>query len=138
MAENERVHFKIALPVDLKQRLEHAAVENRRSVSAEIISRVERSFLLDDPEGQFAKMVARLEELEAEAFERDRAVRRGFGGLGATSETPKGVLQSVLELSPDELSKIVAEAVGDKMREYGFPPLEESSGADDETGSTPK
>lgn len=44
MSENERVHFKIALPVELKRTLEHAAVDNRRSVSAEIIARLESSF----------------------------------------------------------------------------------------------
>jgi len=44
MSEKERVHFKIALPVDLKQRMEHEAVENRRSLSAEIIARLEQSF----------------------------------------------------------------------------------------------
>ncbi|WP_167518127.1 Arc family DNA-binding protein [Brucella pseudintermedia] len=43
MTEKERVHFKIAIPVDLKQTLEHFAVENRRSLSAEIIARLEAS-----------------------------------------------------------------------------------------------
>lgn len=43
MSEKERVHFKIAIPVDLKQRLEHHAVEGRRSLSAEIIARLEAS-----------------------------------------------------------------------------------------------
>lgn len=48
MSQNERVHFKIALPVDLKSRLEHDAVDNRRSLSAEIIHRLECSFSLND------------------------------------------------------------------------------------------
>lgn len=43
MSEKERVHFKIALPADLKRTLEHAAVDNRRSLSAEIIARLEAS-----------------------------------------------------------------------------------------------
>ena len=100
MAENERVHFKIALPVDLKQRLEHAAVEHRRSVSAEIIHRLEASF----PDMSSTGVVH----------------QAAFGGLGAKTDPPRGALQSILDLSPDELSKIVAGAVEDKMREYGF------------------
>lgn len=44
MSENERAHFKIALPIDLKKRLEHQAVDARRSLSAEIIARLENSF----------------------------------------------------------------------------------------------
>lgn len=43
MSDNERVHFKIALPVGLKKQLEHEAVDNRRSLSAEIIARLEAS-----------------------------------------------------------------------------------------------
>lgn len=48
MNENERIHFKIALPVELKKRLEHEAIETRRSLSAEIIARLEASFVGDD------------------------------------------------------------------------------------------
>ncbi len=48
MSEKERVHFKIAIPIDLKQTLEHHAVENRRSLSAEIISRLEASLVKGD------------------------------------------------------------------------------------------
>lgn len=43
MSQSDRVHFKIALPTGLKQRLEHEAVEGRRSLSAEIIARLEAS-----------------------------------------------------------------------------------------------
>ena len=47
MSENERVHFKIAIPVELKKKLEHIAVDNRRSLSAEIIRRLEESLLVE-------------------------------------------------------------------------------------------
>jgi TolA-binding protein len=48
MAENEeRAQFKLMLPVETKSRLEEAAHENRRSLSAEIISRLE--FTLSNP-----------------------------------------------------------------------------------------
>jgi hypothetical protein len=51
MSKNERVHFKIALPTDLKQSLEHAAVDNRRSLSAEIIHRLSKT--VDNDKGLF-------------------------------------------------------------------------------------
>ncbi|MCM2440570.1 hypothetical protein HGO34_12675 [Agrobacterium vitis] len=44
MTETERVQYKIMLPADLKARLEEAAHENRRSLSAEIISRLEAAY----------------------------------------------------------------------------------------------
>lgn len=47
MNDQERVHFKIAIPAELKRRLEHQAVDNRRSLSAEIIARLEMT--LDGP-----------------------------------------------------------------------------------------
>lgn len=50
MASTERAHFKIALPVSLKQDLEHAAVNNRRSLSAEIIERLQTSLIPAQPQ----------------------------------------------------------------------------------------
>lgn len=44
MTKKELSPYKMNLPLDLKQRLEHAAIDNRRSLSAEIISRLEASF----------------------------------------------------------------------------------------------
>lgn len=39
--------FKLRLPQDLKSRLESAASDNRRSVTAEIVARLEESFASD-------------------------------------------------------------------------------------------
>lgn len=42
-------HFKIRIPTELKQRLEAVAAANKRSITAEIIARLEDSFdTLDD------------------------------------------------------------------------------------------
>lgn len=73
MSENERVHFKIALPIELKKRLEHIAVENRRSLSAEIINRLEAT--LDDAEPESAATYWDMpegisDEIMARAFEK--------------------------------------------------------------------
>lgn len=43
MVEKERVQFKLMVPAELKARLEDAAHEARRSLSAEIIARLEES-----------------------------------------------------------------------------------------------
>jgi Arc-like DNA binding domain len=44
MADNEeKTQFKLMLPIEVKSRLEEAAHENRRSLSAEIIARLEHS-----------------------------------------------------------------------------------------------
>lgn len=42
--EEQRTQFKFMLPVDVKARLEEAAQQNRRSLSAEIINRLQASF----------------------------------------------------------------------------------------------
>lgn len=52
MNNEERVHFKIAIPLSLKQRLEHESIENRRSLSAEIIARLEDSLPPEYEEGE--------------------------------------------------------------------------------------
>lgn len=48
MSEVERVQFKLMLPVHMKEALEEAAHDNRRSLSAEIIQRLYTT--LDYPE----------------------------------------------------------------------------------------
>ncbi|WP_428029815.1 Arc family DNA-binding protein [Ancylobacter sp.] len=51
MSEDDRVQYKFMIPASLKARLEDQAHENRRSLSAEIISRLEQSFSRPLPEG---------------------------------------------------------------------------------------
>lgn len=63
MSENVRVHFKIALPASLKQKLEHEAVDRRRSLSAEIISRLEASIGRDNHELAIATLLGLHDEL---------------------------------------------------------------------------
>ncbi|MEN6631788.1 MAG: Arc family DNA-binding protein [Candidatus Polarisedimenticolia bacterium] len=40
----EDPHFRLRIPEDLKRRIEDAALENRRSITAEITARLEASF----------------------------------------------------------------------------------------------
>lgn len=62
MPVTERVHFKIALPLDLKKDLEHAAVDNRRSLSAEIIARLEASLTTEQRSADFQALVDAVRE----------------------------------------------------------------------------
>lgn len=41
----EDLHFRLRIPEDLKQKIQEAAEANRRSMTAEIVARLEQSFL---------------------------------------------------------------------------------------------
>ncbi len=47
MDDEKRVQYKFMIPVSLKERLEEAAHISRRSLSAEIIARLDVSFMID-------------------------------------------------------------------------------------------
>lgn len=74
MSDEERVHFKIALPISLKQRLEHSSIENRRSLSAEMIHRLQDSLTLD-VSGHWAEAsdINRFEQADSTEAVRDLA-----------------------------------------------------------------
>ena len=42
--DSDEAHFRIRIPAPLKARIQKAAGENNRSMTAEIVSRLERSF----------------------------------------------------------------------------------------------
>lgn len=48
----EDLHFRLRIPEDLKNRVEVAADENHRSMTAEIVARLEWSFAFEDRYGQ--------------------------------------------------------------------------------------
>jgi hypothetical protein len=48
MTEEDRVQYKFMIPASLKARLEDAAHSHRRSLSAEIIHRLQTTFEMDD------------------------------------------------------------------------------------------
>jgi plasmid stability protein len=50
----EDLHFRLRIPEDLKKRVEVAASENHRSMTAEILARLESTFLLDRALGKAA------------------------------------------------------------------------------------
>jgi Icc-related predicted phosphoesterase len=47
MSESKRVQYKFMIPEDLKKALEEAAEYNRRSLSAEIVERLQQSVYAD-------------------------------------------------------------------------------------------
>lgn len=69
MVDTERTQFKMMLPVEIKTRLEEAAHQNRRSLSAEIISRLEFS-ITNPPDAvellkmKFESLVSEIDKME--------------------------------------------------------------------------
>lgn len=61
----EDSHFRLRIPEDLKRQVEAEAVKNNRSMTAEIISRLERSFEAEpDWEARIEPLRIRLAKLE--------------------------------------------------------------------------
>ena len=75
------LHFRLRLPESLKQRIEAAAAANNRSMTAEIVSRIEHSFQVadewDDLKGQVVDSLERIESLEGEMSGVLDAMRHG-------------------------------------------------------------
>mgnify|MGYP001766224447 CR=1 FL=1 len=57
----EDLHFRLRIPEALKERIEAAAASNNRSMTAEIISRLERSFEVED---EWENTLSRISDLE--------------------------------------------------------------------------
>lgn len=75
----EDPHFRLRIPERLKNQVERAASENHRSITAEIVARLERSFMT-------------LQELEkADLAEEIRALRQRLDQLDGSIEAPKGM-----------------------------------------------
>jgi hypothetical protein len=59
------LHFRLRIPEALKARIEESAAQNNRSMTAEIVSRLERSYeFAEELEGGLADAVERIEALE--------------------------------------------------------------------------
>lgn len=56
----EDLHFRLRIPDGLKAKISEAALENRRSMTAEIIDRLERSFTAPAVPGLTSEQTARL------------------------------------------------------------------------------
>lgn len=56
------LHFRLRIPDTLKERIEAAAATNNRSMTAEIISRLERSFEMED---EWQNTLERVSDLES-------------------------------------------------------------------------
>jgi len=56
----EDLHFRLRIPEELKKRVETAAAENHRSMTAEIIARLEESFQSEQGVVVDAEEIARL------------------------------------------------------------------------------
>lgn len=68
MTDEPTVPFKINMPATLRGRIGNVAAKNGRSVTAEIIARLEKSFAADDEHDNALENIdealARIEELE--------------------------------------------------------------------------
>lgn len=69
----EPLFFRLRLPEDLKSQIEASAKANGRSMNAEVLSRLERSFDLDDG---LTALADRVEELEAISTEQSKQIER--------------------------------------------------------------
>jgi hypothetical protein len=77
MEKDSRVQYKFNIPLELKEKLEAAASENNRSLSGEVVARLEQAFsvhkrlgdLEDDTEANIGDLYRRVEELERQMRE---------------------------------------------------------------------
>lgn len=86
MSEPLKLQFKLMVPADLKDQLEQAAHENRRSLSGEMIARLEASFapaapklLLDDLAATFTSNLAKepgVKDTDVKALMEEYAIHR--------------------------------------------------------------
>ncbi|MDH2092315.1 Arc family DNA-binding protein [Rhizobium pusense] len=74
-------YFRLRIPEALKAQIEKSAGENNRSMTAEIISRLERSYEIDDSFQETIDtvndMYTRLEKLEYKVSEHDELIYPG-------------------------------------------------------------
>ena len=81
--EKDRIQYKFMIPQELKSLLEDAAHDNRRSLSAEIVARLETSFTLAaDAEKAYSKYKNQFNELDA----RISALEKDFENKGILPE----------------------------------------------------
>ncbi len=69
----EPLFFRLRLPEDLKSQIEASAKANGRSMNAEVLSRLERSFDLDDG---LTALTDRVEELEGMMEAQNKQIER--------------------------------------------------------------
>lgn len=81
MPELPSVPFKINMPSSLRRRLGVAAGESGRSVTAEIIARLEKSFVADEECSNALEniedLVGRVEKLEERVLSHDKDINPG-------------------------------------------------------------
>lgn len=71
----EDLHFRLRIPEDLKKRLRRASVLNARSITAEIIARLDASFVVNDippidpNNAELVDLVADLENLKRKVIQ---------------------------------------------------------------------
>lgn len=74
-------HLRLRIPESLKDQVEASAKANNRSMNAEIISRLERSFDVDDGLVGLETRVANIEENETETYRRLEELERQISTL---------------------------------------------------------
>lgn len=80
------LHFRLRIPGELKAQIEKSAAENNRSITAEIISRLERSFAVEPEWEETINAVndlwAKMEKLEAMVRDHDEQLNPSRHDIG--------------------------------------------------------
>lgn len=129
MTGDARTQFKLMLPVALKERLENFAHENRRSVSAEIIARLETSLERFGPynasgmDALVKRLEVTIEATETLAHKLAYELRTAGGAIGRKDE----ILSAAIERYAAEHSMNKAAAIQsileDWLENHGLLPL---------------
>lgn len=103
----EDLHFRLRIPEDLKVRIENAANKNERSMTAEIIARLQWTFGPSDAE--FAELLGKITELERardEVTYKFELLEREHQFLERVHQSLQRDLQSRREQHRDEVIKV--------------------------------
>lgn len=103
----EDLHFRLRIPDSLKAQVEQSAQENRRSMTAEIIARLEASF--DAPSREEFELTKKwAQEFLREAL--DSAVEQIVAETGLSKAKDNTLFQRLAKLSGEDSSPVEAKA----------------------------
>lgn len=132
----EDPQLRIRLPIELKEKIEISAKENNRSMNAEIVQRLERTYLAELPEDE---VLSAQDVINIAASAKDELsniiFKRTFAEINKKARMGhKGFCISLGDLELDELSEddfyYVLKRTFDSLDELGFSVPQKSLGND--------